>query len=65
MGRVRVHIPVSVELDDQTIESVRALDRFAGKIARVRRALVDDPELSAAAQGAVKAIRTLFPKGKR
>jgi hypothetical protein len=41
---------------------VRSLDRFAGKIARVRRALVDDDELSELAEGAAKAIRTLWPK---
>jgi hypothetical protein len=62
MARVTVKIPISVEVDERKIEAVRSLDRFAGKIARVRRALVDDDELSELAEGAAKAIRTLWPK---
>lgn len=62
MARVTVKIPVSVEVDDQKLEAVRQLDRFAGKIAKVRRALVDDAELGELAEGAANAIRTLWPR---
>lgn len=65
MARVTVKIPISVEFDDRKLDAVKKLDRFAGKIAKVRRALVDDDELSELAEGAVSAIKTLFPRRQR
>lgn len=62
MARVTVKIPISVDLDDRKLAAVRALDKFAGKIVKVRRALVDDGELSELAEDAAKAIRTLWPR---
>jgi hypothetical protein len=62
MARVTVKIPISVDVDERKLDAVRKLDAFAGKVARVRRALVDDRELAELAEGAAKAIRTLWPK---